>query len=263
MNNGKMTLGILGCGGIAHEVADFIAGDLNKSLRVSAVCDTNRAASEDLRLRLKDERIAIVDGISALVDSCDLVLETAVGEIVRPLLLECIAKKKDVILLSIGGIFSCEDLLPAIEQSGIAVYHPSGAIAGVDAVYAASFSKITHLELVTSKPPAGLATSEEITAPKIIFSGTAREAYKLFPRNINVAATLFIASRFEGLHVVIKVDPTIARNVHRVTLRSDIVNMTTEVENLPLASNPKTSALAAASTKALLYKMFCPIKIGV
>ena len=58
-------------------------------------------------------------------------------------------------------------------------------------------------------------------------------------------------------------DPTIKRNIHRVELKSDIVNMITEVENLPLASNPKTSAMAAASTKALLAKMLSPIKVGV
>lgn len=258
----KIKLGIVGCGGIANEVVDFINSDLKDNIEISVLMDVDQERLNSLKSKLIST-VKIVETYDDLADSCDMVLETAVGEIVRPLLESCIKFKKDVILLSIGGIFSCEDLIERIKVDGLNVYHPSGAISGVDAVYAASYSKISELTLTTSKPPMGLKGQEDVVEPKVLFEGTAKEAYKLFPRNINVAATLYIASRFEELKVVIKVDPAIKRNIHRIELKSDIVNMVTEVENLPLKSNPKTSAMAAASTKALLAKMFSPIKVGV
>lgn len=259
----KLKLGILGCGGIAHEVVEFIVSDLSDKIEIVALSDVDAYKANDLKTKCNDGSVEILSDIDALVKMSDMVLETAVGEVVRPLLESCLKYNKDVILLSIGGILACEDLIDQITANGIDVYHPSGAISGVDAVYAASYSNITKLCLTTSKPPTGLGGQEAVSEAKILFEGSAKEAYKLFPRNINVAATLFIASRYDDLKVVIKVDPAIKRNIHRVELESDIVNMITEVENLPLASNPKTSAMAAASTKALLAKMFSPIKVGV
>lgn len=259
----KLKLGILGCGGIAHEVVDFIVADLSDKVEIVALSDVDAYRANELKDKCKDESVQILSDIDTLVQCSDMVLETAVGEVVRPLLESCLQHNKDVILLSIGGILACDDLIDKIKENGIDVYHPSGAISGVDAVYAASYSNIKSLCLTTSKPPSGLGGQETVSEAKVLFEGTAKEAYKLFPRNINVAATLYIASRFEDLKVVIKVDPSIKRNIHRIELESDIVNMVTEVENLPLASNPKTSAMAAASTKALLGKMFSPIKVGV
>lgn len=259
----KLKLGILGCGGIAHEVVEFIVEQLSDKIKIVALSDVDAYRANDLKEKCVDDDVLILSDIEDLVETSDMVLETAVGEVVRPLLESCLKHKKDVILLSIGGILSCDDLIDKIQANGIDVYHPSGAISGVDAVYAASYSKINKLCLTTSKPPAGLGGQETVSEAKVLFEGTAKEAYKLFPRNINVAATLYIASRYEDLKVIIKVDPAIKRNVHRIELQSDIVNMVTEVENLPLASNPKTSAMAAASTKALLGKMFSPIKVGV
>ena len=259
----KKKIGIIGCGGIATEVGKFIFSELNQHANVSVIYDIDKEKALSLKKLLNKKNIKIVSSMQEVVENCDIVLETAVGEIVRELLTCCVKQKKDVILLSIGGIFSCEDMIPAINKAGISVYHPSGAIAGVDGVYAASYSKIEKLILTTSKPPQGIIGQKDIKKTTVLFSGSAKEAYKLFPRNINVAATLFIASRFEDLKVIIKVDPKIKRNVHRIELKSDIVNMITEVENLPLKSNPKTSAMAAASTKALLAKMFASIKVGV
>ena len=257
----KIRLGIIGCGGIAHEVAAFVEKELSTYLSIAALYDIDSARAAELKKNIQRKTVTVYSSISQVVEDCDLILETAVGDIVRELLNLCIRYKKDVILLSIGGIFSCEDLFAAIKKSGICVYHPSGAIAGVDGVYAASLSNIRKLTLTTSKPPTGLGT--EVDKPEILFEGSPREAYRRYPRNINVAATLFLASNYENMNVVIKVDPALKRNIHIIELESSIANMRIELENKPLPSNPKTSALAAASTNALLAKMFSPIKIGI
>ena len=171
----KIKLGIIGCGGIANEVIDFVVSKLSKQMCVSCLYDIDSQRVIESKVRIGKPLVKVASSIEEVVQNCDLVLETAVGEIVKDLLLSCIKYKKDVILLSIGGIFSCQDLIPKITKRGINVYHPSGAIAGVDAVYAASYSDIKKLTLTTSKPPQGLAGQDDLKKAKnIIFRISAR-----------------------------------------------------------------------------------------
>ena len=68
------------------------------------------------------------------------------------------------------------------------IYLPSGAVCGIDGVLAASIEKLDSVTLVTTKPPASLG--KKVDKRTIIFEGSAREAVKQFPKNINVAACL-------------------------------------------------------------------------
>ena len=149
---------------------------------------------------------------------------------------------------------------------------PSGAISGIDGISSLGLGKIKSLKLVTTKPPAslkGIRFLEEqnidvfkIKKEKIIFSGNIGKALEYFPKNINVAATLFLASKFKDIEVVIKVNPRIKRNVHHIEVISGLGNLTVNVENIPSAINPKTSAMAILSAKNLLKKIVGNFSVG-
>ena len=68
------------------------------------------------------------------------------------------------------------------------VHVPSGAIGGLDALSSAALAGIDEVVLTSRKNPKALgrATQNE----KTVYEGTAEEATKLFPREMNVAATL-------------------------------------------------------------------------
>jgi aspartate dehydrogenase len=57
-------------------------------------------------------------------------------------------------------------------------------------------------------------------------------------------------------------DPTIARNVHEITVEGEFGKFFTRVENLPSPENPKTSYLAALSAVSTLRKILNPVKFG-
>jgi aspartate dehydrogenase len=126
--------------------------------------------------------------------------------------------------------------------------------------------------LTTSKPPqslkggtfldSGKVNIERIQKPKVLFKGGIKKAIQYFPRNINVAATIFLASQFQDIEVVIKVDPALRRNTHSIEAISEEASIKIEVENIPSQLNPKTSYLAILSTQALLEKITSNIKIG-
>src|SRR5580692_2808208 len=85
-------------------------------------------------------------------------------------------------------------------KNGGQIVVPTGALIGLDAVTAAAVGNIHLVRMVTRKPVQGLAGApfivennidiERITEPLRIFEGTAREAAKGFPANLNVAVAL-------------------------------------------------------------------------
>ena len=85
------------------------------------------------------------------------------------------------------------------KQNGGQIVVPTGALIGLDAVTAAAVGNIRSVRMITRKP-VRLAGApyivennidiEQITEPLKIFDGTAREAAKGFPGNLNVAVAL-------------------------------------------------------------------------
>jgi aspartate dehydrogenase len=97
---------------------------------------------------------------------------------------------------------------------------------------------------------------------KIVFKGDIKTAIAAFPQNINVAATIFLATKFRNIEVIIKANPYLKRNTHRIEVEAKEAKITLQVENTPSIENPKTSSLAIISTQALLDKITSHIKVG-
>jgi aspartate dehydrogenase len=57
-------------------------------------------------------------------------------------------------------------------------------------------------------------------------------------------------------------DPTISRNRHRVEVVSDSAIASMEIEGMPSADNPRTSASVANSVIAALRRMSDPLVVG-
>ena len=149
---------------------------------------------------------------------------------------------------------------------------PEGVVIGLDAVTAAAVGEIRSVRMVTRKPVQGLAGApylvensidiETIREPLKIFDGTAREAAKGFPANLNVAVALSLAGIGpDRTRLEIWADPALTRNVHRVEVESDSARFSMSIENVP-SENPRTGRITALSVIALLRKQFAPLRVG-
>ncbi len=268
--NKRIKIGIVGCGAIGRGVAFFIDKKLKKNALVSALADINLDVARDLAKKISSKP-EICDS-QELIKKSDLIIETASVEAAKFILKKALIDKKDVLILSIGALIEDLSIIDKLQKQGNNVYIPSGAICGVDALGALAMGNIKKITLTTSKPPKGLIGADylvkrkirlgNLKKEKIVFEGTVAQAVKHFPKNINVAATLLVASRCNDIKVCIKADPNIKRNIHNIAIASDEANINLNIENMPSKNNPKTSAMTVLSVQYLLNKLFSPFKVG-
>jgi len=141
------------------------------------------------------------------------------------------------------------------------IYVPSGAVCGLDGILSAGVGGLNEVTLVTTKPP--LSLGKDIDERTVVFEGTARDAVKKFPANINVAASLSLAGKgFDDTKVEIVADPVATRISHKILAHGAFGRLRVELENMPNPNNPGSSYMASLSAIATLRRIIAPIKIG-
>jgi len=210
--------------------------------------------------------------IDALSEVADIVIECAPGKLVRSIVEPFVTSGRTAVVLSAGALLDHEDLIGLAKRNGGQIVVPTGALIGLDAVTAAAEGTIHSVRLVTRKPLKGLAGAphlvenniaiEGLTEPLRIFEGSAREAAKGFPANLNVGVALSLAGIGPDLtRVEIWADPTVTRNTHRIEVDSDSARFSMSIENIP-SENPKTGRITALSVIACLRKQRASLRIG-
>ena len=253
-----MILGILGCGTIANLIVNNISSE-NNGITIKYFYDRDIEKAENLAALANG--IAVLD-LDEMIANVDLILEAASQSSVENHGLKILKNGKDLIVMSIGALMD-EKLRNKMEkvanENNSKIFVPSGAIVGLDGIKAASVGKIDKITLTTKKSPKSLG--KKVDKEEILFEGKASEAVKIFPLNINVAATLSIVGNID-IDVKIIVDPEVDRNVHEVLVQGDFGEFKTRIENLPCEMNPKTSVLAAYSAIKLLKNLNKSFVIG-
>src|SRR5262249_38080046 len=103
---------------------------------------------------------------------------------------------------------------------------------------------------------------DNLKEPLKVFEGSAREAAKGFPANLNVAAALSLAGIGpDRTRLEIWADPHLTRNTHRIILESDAARLDMAIESVPSA-NPRTGRITAQSVIAALRRLNSPLRIG-
>ncbi len=267
-----LKIGLVGCGAIGTGIARAIdGGEIDADL--VAVCDHN----PDTALKLIDslKKKPVKANLEDLVRLSDLVVEAASQRAVPTIARAALSNGRSLMVMSVGALADAglyREIKKMAAEHGSKVYIPSGAISGLDGIKSASIGTIRKVTLTTTKNPRGLIGAPylkekqiDITAlksPTLIFEGSAAEAVKACPANVNVAATLCLAAREGEVGVRIIADPDIQVNRHEITVEGDFGQMTIRVDNVPSPSNPRTSYLAALSAIATLRSIVEPMKIG-
>ncbi|MCM3723400.1 aspartate dehydrogenase [Solibacillus isronensis] len=251
-----MKIGLIGAGAIAHFLLEEINEKRQENLRITSVFVRDR---EKHHLLESNYGVKVYTEIDAFLDSeIDIVVEAANIEAVHTLLPSAI-RKKDVVLISIGALVD-EELLAELNtlanEFNRRLYLPSGAIGGLDLLQNAHvLGTVTSVALTTRKPASSLI-EETIEKEKVIFEGSATEAIRRYPKNMNVSIVLALAGiGFDETSVTLVADPKIDKNIHQIEMTGDFGEATFTIKNNPLPANPKTSYLAAMSILGTLKRI--------
>lgn len=270
-------IGLIGCGSIGNVIARAIDSGAGGAAILEGVYDIYPEKAEALAATLS-RRPQVTTSPEELIHlpKLDLVVEAASQRAVRELGLKVLSARRDLMIMSVGALVDSQ-LLDSLVRMAVRanrrIYVPSGAIAGLDAVKAASAAMITEVTLTSKKAPKALKGSayvdalapalSELAEPKVIFEGSAAEACKLFPANVNVAATLSLASLGpDKVRVRIVADPKVHKNVHEVHLKGVSGELVARTANVPSPHNPATSYLAALSAIAMLKRLSASLVVG-
>lgn len=252
-----MRIGLLGCGNIAEIIAS----------RGEAV--TKIVACHD-RHPERTERYAALTGatpytdIGAFLDAdYPLLVEAASVTAVHEYLLPALSRAKDVLVLSVGAFLVpsfFDDAREAASTNRRRIHIPSGAVFGLDNIKVARISRLQRLLLRSTKPPRALGMSD-CPVRTCVFRGSAGEAVRRYPRNINVSASLALAAGIEP-EVEIWADPAASSNRHEIEAQGEFGRVAITTDNVPSPDNPATSYLAALSVLTLLKDLADPVTVG-
>jgi aspartate dehydrogenase len=265
-----LRVAIGGCGAIGKVVAQRLDHGV-EGLALTAVAARDVARAEAAMAGLL--RPVPVVPLSRLWENADVIVECAPAAVLREVAEPALGNGRIVMVLSCGALLDNFDLVELAHRNGGRILVPSGALLGLDAVTAAAEGGIASVNMITRKPPEGLLGAPYLVAhdvdiaglaePRRVFSGTAREAARGFPANVNVAAALALAGIGpDRTTVEIWADPTVTRNIHRIEVEAAAARLSMQVENVPSDDNPRTGRLTALSVIAALKKLSSPLAIG-
>ena len=265
-----LRVGIVGVGAIGRTLASALDRGRPGAVLVG-IADQDHAAAEKFAASLT--RVLRILSIDELVQVCDLVVEAANQAALPSIVPTAIANGKDLLVLSAGGLLGHNEWFLQAAESGCRIHVPSGAIGGLDALKSARAGRIDLVTLTSRKPIAALRGAKYVTEQGIdlekfkdetvIFEGSPEEACRNFPATSNVAASVRLAVGPEAnVRVRVVATPSGNENVHEITAEGEFGRLRVVIENVPSATNPRTSSLAALSALATLDGITKSLRIG-
>ena len=266
-----LTLAIAGLGAIGMKLAQAIDRGAVPGVRLTAVSARDRTRAQARLAGFADPPAVVT--LAELAGRAEIIVECAPAAVFAEVAGPAIAQGRVLLPLSVGALLDHMDLVERARASGARIIVPTGALIGLDTVRAMAEGEISRVVLETRKPPGGLAGAtylvennidiSNLTEPLRVFQGSAREAARGFPANVNVAAALALAGIGpERTEVEVWADPGIERNIQSVTITSDSGEATMTMRNIPSADNPKTGRIVAQSVLATLRRLTATLTAG-
>lgn len=258
----KKTVGLIGCGTIGTHLASAIDSGRVPNASLTGLFDVIDSSASNLKTRLNSNAQVYHDFDRFIDSAVDIIIEAASQQAVKDFGKKIIESGKDLMVMSVGALADTPFLqellqLAPIRNGRSKIFVPSGAIAGIDAIRSVR-QMADSITLTTKKSPMALAGApffatknvslDNITTVTLIYEGSAADAVKLFPANVNVAAVLSLAGiGVEKTRVRILADPETTTNQHEIVATGSFGEIKISVNNVTAPGNPKTSFLAVLS----------------
>ncbi len=262
-------IGIVGCGAIGRAILrEADSGRLG--VTVAGVNSRTQETAQEFLQTLENPPAYL--SRADLVERSSLLIETAGGQVVPELARDAFDSGKDLMVISVGALLEHPQVIEWARSTGCRLYAPSGAIAGLDGIKSACAGVVDSVTMVSRKPRLALEGApylveneislEALDQEELLFHGTAREACRGFPSNLNVSAAVSLAGIGPDRTMVsIVAVPGLERNCHDIEVKGEFGLLQVHIENIP-SENPKTGRLTALSIIRSVRDVVDPVKIG-
>jgi aspartate dehydrogenase len=253
-----LKVAVIGFGAIGEELARVLHGDADLQLTQIVATPRSRDRVVGLAAALAP-RARVLNELDLGPERPDLVAECAGHAAIAMHVIPALRAGVPCVLASVGALAEADvwsQIEAAARHGATRVQLIAGAVGAIDALDAARVGGLDRVRYIGRKPPRswqgtpadGVCELAALALPRVVFEGSARDAALLFPKNANVAATIALAGLgLDRTEVQLIADPGVERNVHRIEASGAFGRLEMNLENLALASNPRTSALTVYS----------------
>ena len=255
---------IVGCGRLAGIVADAAIQGLLPEYDLVGVYSRTAAKAETLAARLQQHGkpcMACGSLSELLALKPDYLVESASPAAMKELAVPALENGTSIVTLSIGAFADTpfyEQVINTARRYGTRVYIASGATGGFDVLRTATLMGHASACFLNKKGAKALRKTPHYdpameTEPRIVFSGTAREAISVFPTGLNVSVATSLASVGpEKMQVTMQSTPDYHGDTQRVEIKNDQVHAVIDVYSA-------TSEIAGWSVVSTLRNIVSPI----
>ncbi len=257
-----LKIAVLGCGAIGRTLLSYL-DSTDVEVDVCAVLDrdveTTRSFVSTLR-KLKPKVTLSLEEI--LEEKPDVIIEAASPEAVKQYIPAVAGRVKHIVIMSVSALADSDFLIRLVNicrATGTHLHIPSGAAGGIDLVKAHALCGLKRILLTTRKSPRALGI-ESLSEERVVYEGNVVDAVRKYPRNVNIYATIMIASnlQIDKIWCRIVADPKITSNIHEIEIESELGRAYVRLENMPSEINPRTSKIAAYSLIRKILELVDP-----
>lgn len=259
---------IIGAGTISQKIAEELDQHLSHAYQLIGMMKNTDKNITELRKRFN---IPIVTDFNEIIRlKPDFIIEAASVDVVKTYGKEILKRGIHFIPLSVGGLVNhkfYEELQILAKENNTVLYIPSGAIGGFDLMRKLTLADSPVVTVNTYKSPESLkgvklVNNKELALDRkeVIFDGSAEEAIKHFPQNINIAiATALATVGPDKVQTTIHSDPEIKANLHKIMIKNKEGKADISFAAQP-SDNARTSSITAWSVISLLQNISDPIR---
>lgn len=257
-------LAIVGCGRLAGIVVDAIVNGLLPEYDLVGVYSrtTSHADGVVSKMRQHGKHCVTCETLESLLAlKPDYLVEAASPEAMKALAIPALKNGTSILTLSIGALADAtfyQDVLKTAKENDTRVYPVSGATGGFDVLRTAFLMGNASARFFNEKGPNALKNTAVYddslqTEQRIVFSGNAAEAIKLFPTKVNVAVAASLASVGpDQMQMSMQSTPGFVGDTQRVEIKNDQVHAVINVFS-------STSDIAGWSVVNTLLNIVSPI----
>lgn len=250
-------IALIGYGAIGRMVVAGLADAADQARLVGVLVRQGYVAQARADL---DPSVTVAWRFEELAETApDLIVECAGQAAVVEHGEEALATGTDLLVISTGALADAalrRRLVDAAARAGARMVVPAGAIAGIDGLAALRVGGLDHVRYTSIKPPgAWKGTPAEdafdldgLADATVIFTGSAGDAARQYPKNANLAVTVALAGAgFDKTEIELVADPASGDNIGRIEASGTFGDLRVEFAGRPARDNPKTSAVTAHS----------------